>query len=1074
MKSLILVVGAALLTAVAAWGQATAQIHGTVQDSSGAAVPGATVKATQTDTGVFRTATTEADGSYVLSNLPLGPYNIEVQKEGFSAALQSGIVLQVGSDPAVAVSLKPGTVSETVNVEANAALVETRTMAVGAVMENARILDLPLNGRNVLDLMTLSGAANTGSAGALYTSSANPFNSESISVAGGTAVGVNFVLDGAPHGNPANNLEMPTPFPDALEEYKIETSALQAQSGMHSAGAVNMVTKAGTNQIHGDLFEFIRNYDVNAVNAYTHKPDSLKRNQFGGTLGGPIKKNKLFFFGGFQTTFLRQQTATSTVVPTAAMLQGNFQAFASAACNGGTNITLKAPFVNNQLSQLDPVALALAQKLTPAQNQQCGQTIYTTQVSEDEGQYIGKLDYQISDKQSLFARYIASTIQEPEPYNLSKVLLASGTGIDALAQTLTIGDTYLFSPTLVNSFRVVANRNNNTRSEAGCCSLPSLGASMYDYGQNSSIISVTGGFTLGGNTASNGKTYVDVLGLNDDVNWVRGAHQFAFGVSAQYAQMNYYSNSYDRGQLTFSGQITGLGLADFLSGNLSTYVQAPPNGQQGSETYFGLYAQDTWKIAPRLTLNVGIRWEPYLPLHRRDGEVAYFDFANFLNGTRTSQFTNAPPGLVFPGDPGFPGNTGVYSTWTNFAPRAGLAWDPLGDGRTSVRASFGMFYDFQAMQYWNNTSLIPPWTPKITLTDVPFDNPWATYAGGNPFPLLVNKNTPFPLTTEYPNIPYNMKNPSVRSWNLSVQRQIGTQWVVSGSYLGTTSIHIASSSNLNPAVYIPGSSTTANDQARRIFTLLNPTWGPYFQKVINLDDGGTASYQALLLSVERRFNKYLTFNTNYTWSHCISDPYDDNLEGSGGVVEYLDPNDRRADRGDCLNSAVDIRQAFNLTAVARTPSFENHILTLIASNWGLSPIVRITTGIPYTVTTTADVGLTGAANQRVNQILPDVYGNGSFGDWLNPKAFQTPASGTQGNMGTANVRGPMFGQFDTALTRDFQIRERQYLQVRAEAFNVLNLVIKGPPIVTFNAGNFGQIVSTQPPRVMQFALKYVF
>ena len=1073
MKSFIWALGVALIMVAPACGQATAQIHGTVQDSSGAAISGATVKATQTDTGLFRTATTDGDGSYVLSNLSLGPYNLEVQKEGFSAAVQSGILLQVGSDPAVAVSLKPGAVTETVNVEANAALVETRTTAIGSVMETARILDLPLNGRNVLDLTILSGAANVGNASALYVGSANPFNASSISIAGGTAVGVNFVLDGAAHSNPANNLEMPTPFPDALQEFKIETSALQAQSGMHSAGAVNMVTKAGTNQLHGDLFEFVRNYDFNAVNAFTHTPDTLKRNQFGGTVGGPIKKNKLFFFGGFQSTFLRQQKATSTVVPTVDMLQGNFQNFASAACNRGTPVTLKAPFVNNQLSRVDPVALALAKQLTPAQNQ-CGQTIFTTQTSQDANQYIGKVDYQISEKQSFFARYIASTIEQPEPYNLSQVLLASATGIDALAQTLTIGDTYVFTPTFVNSFRAVANRNNNTRAEASCCSLAGLGANMFDYGQKSSIITVTGGFTIGGNTQSNGKTYVDVLGLNDDVNWVRGAHQFAFGVSAQYAQMNYFSNSYDRGQLTVSGQITGLGLADFLSGNLATYVQGPPNGQQGSETYVGLYGQDTWKITPRLTLNLGVRWEPYLPLHRRDGQVAHFDLASFLNGTRTSQFTNAPPGLFFPGDTGFPGNTGVNSTWTNFSPRVGIAWDPKGDGRTSVRAAFGMFYDFQAMQYWNNTSLIPPWTPRISLTNVPFSNPWANYAGGNPFPLVVNKNSIFTLSTVYPNIPYNIKNPAVRSWNLSVQRQIGSQWVVSGTYLGNTSIHIASSSNLNPAIYTPGSSTTGNTEARRYFTQLNPTWGPYFSKVINLDDGGTMSYQALLLSAERRFNKNLTFNANYTWSHCISDLYDANLAGAGSNVEYLYPNNRRADRGDCLISAVDYRQVFNLTGVARTPSFGNRILTLIASNWGLSPIVRITTGQPYTVTTTADVSLTGASSQRVNQILPTVYGDGSFGNWLNPKAFQTPASGTFGNMGTADVRGPGFWQFDAALTREFQIREGQRIQVRAEAFNVFNGVRKGPPIVSSNAGNFGQIVSSLDPRIIQFALKYTF
>lgn len=1077
MKSRFLAIAVFLLASTHVWAQATAQIHGTIQDASGAGIPSATVKATQTDTGVSRTATTEADGGFVLPNLPLGPYKLDVEKEGFAAAVQTGVILQVGSDPAVNFALRLGTVSETVNVEANAALVETRGTAIGSVVENQRILELPLNGRNVIDLMVLTGASNVGNAGGLATGTANPFNrTGSVSIAGGVAVGVNFVLDGANHNNPSNSLEMPMPFPDALQEFKVETSALTAQYGLHSAGAVNAVTKAGTNSLHGDLFEFVRNYKFNARNFFAPTRDSLKRNQFGGTLGGPIIKNKLFFFGGFQGTYLRQDAnANITFVPTAAMLAGDFRDFASADCNSTGAVTLKAPFVNNQIDPalFSKTAIAYAQKLTPAQNK-CGRTVFGARGSENNWQYVAKVDYQLSTNHSIFGRYLATTILLPEPYNLSGVLLASNTGIDALAQTLTVGDTYLISSSIVNSFRFTMNRSYTARSEANCCSLASLGSKMYDYGQLSSIIAVSGGFTIGGNTQSNGKTNVDNFGFNDDISWVKGAHQLGFGVSASFAKMDYLGNSYDRGQLSFNGGTTGLGLADFLTGNVFSFIQGPANYQDGRQRTFGLYVQDTWKALPRLTVNLGLRWEPYLPLQRADGAVSHFDFASFMNGTRTSQFTKAPPGLFYPGDPGFPENSGTYRVWNNFSPRIGLAWDPMGDGKMSVRAAFGMFYDFQNMLYFNNTSLIPPWTPRIEVRNVSLDDPWKTYPGGNPFPLALSKDTPFPLATVYPNMRYDTKNPAVRSWNLSVQRQIGTQWVVSGTYLGNQSIHIWASQNVNPAVYIPGASTTANTEARRFLTLQNPTYGPYFAKMIYADDGGTASYEGLLLTAERRFNKNLSFNANYTWSHCISDPYMQNLAGAGGVQEYSDPNNRRADRGNCLQSATDRRHVFNLTGVARTPSFTNRSLRLVASNWSLSPIIRITSGDAYTVTTSTDVGLTAVLNQRVNQVADSVYGDGTILHYLNASAFKLPATGGRGNMGAANIQGPLYWQFDTSLARAFRIREGQQLEVRGEAFNLLNGVRKGPPIVNFNAGNFGQITTALDPRIMQFAFKYVF
>ena len=336
MKTLRFEVRLFLLLAFSAliWAQngSTSQIQGTVHDPTGAAVPGAEVKATQTDTGAVRTATTGADGGYVIANLPIGPYRLDVAKAGFSSYAQTGIVLQVSVNPTVDVALKIGTASESVQVEANTTQVETQATGVGQVLENQRILELPLNGRNAADLITLSGPAVMAS-----TSTSRSFQGvsggEGIAVAGGTSFGTTYRLDGAMHNNPFDNFNLPLPFPDSLQEFKVETSALTAQNGVHSGASVNAVTKSGTNSIHGDAFEFIRNGDLDARNFFAATRDTLKRNQFGGTVGGAIIKNKLFFFAGIQRTTTRTAPPTnSAFVPNAQMLAGDFTTYASAQC----------------------------------------------------------------------------------------------------------------------------------------------------------------------------------------------------------------------------------------------------------------------------------------------------------------------------------------------------------------------------------------------------------------------------------------------------------------------------------------------------------------------------------------------------------------------------------------------------------------------------------------------------------------------------------------------------------------------------------------------------------------------
>src|SRR3989475_11056365 len=332
-----------ILTCIGAWGQSTAQVSGAVKDQTGAVLPGTEVTMTQTETGLMRTTVTDETGSYSLPNLPIGPYRLEASLPGFRSYAQSGIVLQVGSNPVINIVLQGGQVSAAVEVQANAALVETRSAAVGQVMENVRILELPLNGRQVTDLMVLSVAAVGGGAQPTGTAtSGRNYPTESISVGGGLNNGLVYILDGGTHNDPYNNLNLPLPFPDALQEFKVETSALPAQYGQHSSAAVNAVTKSGTNEFHGDLFEFVRNGALNARNAFALTRDNLKRNQFGGTIGGPIVNNKLFFFAGNQTTIQRSTPSDSIMyVPTPAMLAGDFTAITLPACNtAGRQINL--------------------------------------------------------------------------------------------------------------------------------------------------------------------------------------------------------------------------------------------------------------------------------------------------------------------------------------------------------------------------------------------------------------------------------------------------------------------------------------------------------------------------------------------------------------------------------------------------------------------------------------------------------------------------------------------------------------------------------------------------------------
>jgi len=1103
---LVLVLGSAMLL-----GQgSTAQISGTVTDQSGAVLPGVEITATQADTGVARTTISNETGAYVLPNLPVGPYRLEASLPGFRTFAQTGIVLQVNSNPGINIVMQVGQVSETIEVQANAAMVETRSTGIGQVTENARILELPLVGRQVYDLVTLSGAAMQTGVATTGNRAAYP-GTPTFSIAGSLNGGNTVTLDGAMHNDVASNTALPLPFPDALQEFKVETSSLPAQYGFHSGAALNAVTKSGTNEFHGALFEFVRNYKFNSRQFFAAKQDFLKRNQFGGTFGGPIKQNRVFFFGGYQGTITRQDPVGQRAsVPTPAMLAGDFTVVSSAACRTTGAITLGAPFVNNRIdpSQLSKAAVNLSKRL-PTPQDQCGLVEFGNPNKSNEHQFVSKVDYNLSATHSIFGRYLGAFFDQPSAYDISHNLLSTAQrGANLKVNSLVFGDTYLINSKMVNSFRATWNRTTDLKKPASFFSAADLGSNIWADPTDYMTIAVTGGFSLGGA----GQSYLHwawTTGqLSDDLSVVKGNHQLSFGVSA----MGYQSNSHHS---TFSGGIfTVNSLSDFMIGRLQSYVQGLPYTLWVTNNYVGVYGQDSWKLKPNLTLSYGLRWEPFFPQQfERLNQANTFQFDAFRQGIKTSQYVNAPPGVFYPGDPQFGSNgtSPINKRWKDLAPRVGLVWDPTKDGKMVVRAGYGIFYDMEAAELNLATPQGPPWGGKVQLTNPAggFDDPFRAEPGGNPFPFTLSKNVAYPAAGVFTTFDHNTHVPYVQQWNVGIQRQIGADWLFGASYIGNELVHLYGSSELNPALYFPGNanaggqcfaqgytlttapnavcSTTANTNNRRITTLVNPVQGPKYANIGSWDDGGTRSYNAMVLSTQKRLSKGFSLTANYTLSHCLGTPIGSGtlLQSSAGNGVYLTPT-RKGDRGNCTSQVADTRHIVNGTGIVTVPKFSNTTLNALASNWRLSGILSVASGSAFTVVSGTDRALNGknALTQYADQVSPQTYGNKCSDDltkasgfgclWLSPAAFATPALGNFGNMGPGTVVGPGSWTINAGLSRIFKLKETQALEFRAEGTNILNHANFMIPSGNVSNPQFGRIQSSGPGRVMQFGLKYLF
>jgi hypothetical protein len=1097
---LVLIAGAGELRCFA---QDTAQVSGSVVDTSGAPIGGAQVKLIQTATQQERSITSDAQGVYVAPALPVGPYRIEVAVSGFKTYVQSGILLQVGNNVVINASLQVGDTSEHIEVTAQASMVETKDNTISQVMDERRIVELPLNGRQSTQLVLLTPSTltppNNATGGGNMLSVANLYNSVNISVAGMAGNWANYVLDGAPDNDASTGVSLPLPFPDALQEFSVQTIFLPAQYGDHPSAFVNSITKSGTNQWHGDVFEFLRNGDLNARSFFAPTHDNLKRNQFGGTFGGRIIKDKLFFFAGYQATRNRQSQSQNSIVPTAAVLSGDFSVLDGPQCvSGGKTITLKnpyasgAPFAGNQipLSLFDPAALALA-KLLPAAGNKCGAVSYGILNNANDDQGIMRVDWLVSSKHTMFFRAFLGAYSNPVFYG-GNILVTSQEGATESWTEAVIGDTYTVTPNILNTFHASLTERPTIRFSAnGIPNGQALGINEYSPLPSQFTATVSSYFSAGCAACTPAVYNINSFHYTDDVNIIKGKHQIGFGVNFTRNQWNGTVANTENGLFTFNGQYgtgqtIGDSLASYFLGALGSYQQSIPYTDQARQSVLGVYVQDSIKLTPRLTINAGLRWDPVFSTSEPNG--ASFSQSNFNAGIHSTIFPNAPAGLLFQGD------SGVPVGWQNtpkaiFSPRVGLAWDPTGSGKQSIRAGGAILRDDNDLFYVNPLPADAPYGTTIIRSaafnagqGMTFSNPFGGYPGGNPFPFPtpIPKNIVFATDVRYRTLPIDYKSSYVAQWNISYQRQITPNWLATATYVGSKSTHLASSPELNPAVYIPGS--TLGTEQRRTLILQNPSQGQYYGTMPTLAYGGNSNYNALLLSLQHRFNKGFILLSNYTWSHCLSNTDESTSIGQG----FEQVHNQEADYGNCY---FDTRQNFNTSIVAISP-LKGGILGAILGQWQLSPIVTLQSGQPINVLDGADVSQTGVGLDRPNYIggCDPYLHNGNPVAYLNPACFKAQAPGTFGNLGRNTLIGPGAIRFDVALARTFVFRERWRLTPRFEAFNVINHTNFSAPNLALNSSTFGVITNVfslpvgggatngtaQDPRILQFAMKLQF
>ena len=1059
-------------TLVCAQTRDTAALVGDIVDSQGASIVGATVTLTSVQTGQTRTTSSDSSGRYRFSLLPVGSYQLTAEQPSFRRYERRGITVQANENLKVDVVLEIGDVKSTITVDAAANQVETEVATLKETVDQKRVVDLPLNGRDAATLALLvpgvvSGQYNTGVSG-----------QDSFSFNGSRNNNVRFTLDGGQNMDNHYNMNVPFPFPDAVEEFSVQTSNMGPDQGNSSAGAVNIVTKAGTNKVHGDVFWFVRNSNFNATNYFSHQPDSLKRNQLGFTLGGPLVKNRLFAFGGYQHLWIRSAPGNLRFQSlTAAERQGDFSAFRAPIVDPARNNT---PFAGNRIpvSRFSPAAVRLlGVSPAPAAN---GFTNYTISTPESGRQYIGRLDYIINDRQTILFRAFSNEQQDPF-HSPTDNINASRRSVDVPSKSATLAYNYTVSPNMV----VHTQLSGTHIIEQGRTDLPlsyaSFGISVYAPSNDISVSLANSGVSF---TAPHQRLFKRASEeIIHDWTWTRGAHTFTWGTQISWGQYNEATLYHASGAFSFNGYATGYDRADFMLGLFSSFDQN--NGEYENRRQFlkGFYGGDNWRINRHLTLNLGVRYEPYTFFGDTMDRNQTFDLGNYQQGVRSKIFLNAPAGLLYRGDAApstYPCGPTIPKVVTcsdnnNVAPRIGFAWDPVGDGKTSVRGGYGIFYDVPMTRAQNNSNDVAPFSYGVQFYSGQLDSPYAGRENLNLFPITTfNADSPYPSPLQTYVLPSKWVTSYTQNWNFTIEHQLFSDTRIRVAYVGTKGSHLMGYYDQNAPIYNRSLSLTAN---RATIDARRPIKG--FQQIYRDINGLNSTSNALQLSVNKRFSRGFSVLGSYTWSKSID--YESINDGIGGFSSSY-PFNFALHRGPADQN---IPQRFVTSFLWELPGSKtgSRALQYVTGGWRLSGIVTLQSGRPFGVLATGDTlaGIDGnyANVSGTGSLLLDT-GRGkaaSVREYFDISRLSNPNGGTLGTLGRNTIQGPGLANVDASLAKTLKLPflgEGGSTEMRLEAFNALNRTNFNNPVTSLSNPAFGQLTTAGDPRILQLAVKILF
>ena len=1060
----------------------TATIIGSLADPDGGQVPNAQVTARNVDTGLTRTVMSGEDGSYRIEFLPVGKYSIEITvSTGFKKAFRNDIVLQVNDTARVDFTLEVGQVNETVTITDETPQINTSSAELGRTVESKEIENLPLVERNVFALLDLTPGVQSNNTGVATASAATNnnvlgFPEQRTIINGGTDGGtgsVSYYLDGGINMTNLRNTGNVAPNPEAIQEFKVTTNSYNAEYGRFASGIINLLTKSGTNRFRGSLYEFVRNDAFNA-NDYASVVERApyRRNQFGGSIGGPIIKDRTFFFGTYSG--LRQTTnrfLNNAIVPTDLERIGDFSQSTGTKPkdpNTGTTLTNATFFANGIIptNRLDPVALKIINDYIPKANLPNNRWQGNVPLPYNTNEYLIKIDHQINEPHRLSFTYF-NTAGSQTVFPGSGNLPWATQNFKWQQHNANLSEVWVISPNKINQLWLTYTRNFGGRLNVPDTTLEDLGSSFSTQGVGSlPQITVSGFFTLtnaiGGPTAG-----TNLYALRDVFSWNIGKHslklggEFSLNKDIQDTLLNNY------GVFTFNNTATGNALADFLMGIPSGLTQDAPVTALTNTWYTALFVQDDIRATSKLNLNLGLRWDfqtaPTDPQNR---------FTNYVPGQQSIVNPLAPVGALFFGDPGVE-RGGIPNSYKHFSPRLGFAYDPFGDGKTSIRGAIGLFYGSISGNEWGNMTNFQPWSTRLSFTNLnrrgtgaTLSNPYNNYSGGAPFPY----NGSFTNGGGFFAVSPNFEFPRTLQMNFSVQRQITQSLTVGAAYVRSAARKLPFGRDLNyPVVNATATTAGANVLARRP----NPAFGA----VTVLDSDQEADYEGLQITSSMRLNKLFSYNGFYTLSKTTSSVQ---LHNNTVLVLAQNFNNLDAEKGA---ADTDQRHVFSMSFNFQ-PDFyngSNWFLKGLINGWSISPIVKIRSGKPFTVTNgNVDANLDGTGGTDRARLIGDPYlANPTAALWFNTAAFAQNAVvtgvATDGTSPRNFLYGPGYRVVDLALSRDFKIGERYKLRLRGEGTNVFNMVNLGDPGSSVSGGsNFGVIRTGGAMRVLQFGARFTF